>query len=48
MRSVVTLLLLTASVFAQTQATQHLFVVNKNGNTLSIVNAKTLDRKSVV
>src|SRR5688572_647759 len=41
MRFFATLLLLSVSAFAQAQAAHHLFVVNKNGNTLSIVNAKT-------
>ena len=41
MKFFVALLLLTASVYAQAQTTPHLFVVNKNGNTLSIVNSRT-------
>src|SRR5688572_17254606 len=41
MKLLVTLLVLTASIAAQTQGPQHLFVVNKNGNTLSIVNTRT-------
>jgi YVTN family beta-propeller protein len=41
MRLFATVLLLSVGAYAQSQAAQHLFVVNKNGNTLSVVNART-------
>jgi YVTN family beta-propeller protein len=42
MRLLIPLFLATVTAYAQAQATQHLFVVNKNGDTLSIVNSRTL------
>ena len=42
MRLLIPLILTTVTAYVQAQATQHLFVVNKNGNTLSIVNSRTL------